>query len=326
MVLFSVISADFNGDGNADLAVANYSTDDVSILLGTGTGSFGVTASYTSGAGTHPRALISADFNGDGAKDLAVANGGTDNISVLLGTGNGSFGSPTYFAVGSQPVSLTSDDFNGDTISDLATTNWNSNDVSVLFGTGTGSFGSLLNFATNAGAVSIISADLNGDAKADLAISNYADSNNVSIYIGTGTGTFGPLIHFMADSGAYSLISADFNGDSKADLAVANITSNHVSVLLNCLSVGDLAIDNKKEIISVYPNPFSSSTTLRTTTEFQESTLMVYNSYGLIVKQINNITGQIINFQRDNLPAGIYFIRMINEKNEITKSKFIIFN
>ena len=63
---------DFNGDGKLDLAVANYNSATVSILLGTGTGSFGAKTDF--GTGSIPSSVAVGDFNGDGKLDLAVAN------------------------------------------------------------------------------------------------------------------------------------------------------------------------------------------------------------------------------------------------------------
>jgi len=77
------------------------------------------------------------DFNGDGKSDLAVANAYSNNVSVLLGTGTGSFGPATDSTVGSGPRSVAVGDFNGDGKSDLAVANANSSNVSVLLGTGT---------------------------------------------------------------------------------------------------------------------------------------------------------------------------------------------
>ena len=66
------MAGDFNGDGRTDLAVANAGTNDVSVLLGHGDGTFQDQVRYA--AGTGPAALVAGDFNGDGRTDLAVAN------------------------------------------------------------------------------------------------------------------------------------------------------------------------------------------------------------------------------------------------------------
>ncbi|HYK58233.1 MAG TPA: VCBS repeat-containing protein [Bryobacteraceae bacterium] len=90
-----VIAADFNGDGNADLAVSNFgslstnSGGNIQIFPGKGDGTFSAGATLTAGA--TPVAMYAADFNGDGKLDLAVANPTANTISVLLGNGDGTF-------------------------------------------------------------------------------------------------------------------------------------------------------------------------------------------------------------------------------------------
>ena len=73
---------DFNGDGNQDLAVANRSSDNVSILLGDGTGNFSAATNFS--AGDVPFSVAVGDFNGDGKQDLAVASVNSENVSILL--------------------------------------------------------------------------------------------------------------------------------------------------------------------------------------------------------------------------------------------------
>src|SRR6266849_667885 len=85
----SVVAGDFNGDGVLDLAVANYSSNDVSVLLGNGDGSFQLARNFA--AGMYPVSIAVGDFNSDGWQDLAVANNASATVSVLLGNGDGSF-------------------------------------------------------------------------------------------------------------------------------------------------------------------------------------------------------------------------------------------
>jgi hypothetical protein len=82
-----VAVGDFNGDGKADLAVANYSDHSVSVLLGNGDGTFQTHVDYATGSG--PDSVAVGDFNGDGKADLAVTNDYA--VSVLLGNGDGTF-------------------------------------------------------------------------------------------------------------------------------------------------------------------------------------------------------------------------------------------
>ena len=136
--------------------------------------------------GSSPLSVAVGDFNGDSNPDLATANYGNNNVSVLLGNGSGGFGSQTTFAVGSSPVSVAVGDFNGDGNPDLATANFDSNNVSVLLGNGSGGFGSQTTFAVGGQPYSVAVGDLNGDSKPDLATENL-NTNNVSVLLNTST-------------------------------------------------------------------------------------------------------------------------------------------
>jgi hypothetical protein len=81
----SVATGDLNGDGDPDLAVANGFSNNVSVLLGNGDGSFQSAANYN--AGVEPSSVAIGDLNGDGDPDLAVANEWSDNVSVLINIG-----------------------------------------------------------------------------------------------------------------------------------------------------------------------------------------------------------------------------------------------
>ncbi len=225
----SVAVGDFNGDGQPDLATANFFSNNVSVLLGNGAGGFGGATNF--GAGDFPQSVAVGDFNGDGKPDLATANEDSNNVSVLLGNGDGSFGAATNFGVGITPDSVAVGDFNGDGKPDLAVANYNSGNVSVLLGNGMGGFGAATNFGAGAGPSSVAVGDFNGDGQPDLAVANQA-SANVSVLLGNGMGGFGAATNFGAGTGPRSVAVGDFNGDGQPDLAVANQASANVSVLL----------------------------------------------------------------------------------------------
>ena len=73
--------------------------------------------------------------------------------------------------------------------------------------------------------------------------------------------------------------------------------------------------------LSIFPNPSNFSSTIQITGNFQNASLTMYNSFGHMVKQVNNIFGQTISLSRDNLSSGVYFIKLIegNNKNSIEK-------
>jgi FG-GAP-like repeat len=131
-----VVIADLNEDGELDLAVANVNSSDVSILLGRGDGTFAPTRNYRLEApysGTSSAAI--ADLNGDGRPDIAAANDLTNDVSVALGRGDGSFLPAAHYRTHGSPEAVAVADLNGDTLPDLAIANSDSRDVSVLFQT-----------------------------------------------------------------------------------------------------------------------------------------------------------------------------------------------
>ena len=163
--------ADFNGDGKLDLAVSNYGSNNVTILLGNGLGGFTAAPVSPIAVGSVPDGLVTGDFNGDGKPDLAVANENDNNVTVLLGDGSGGFtaapGSP--FPAGLVPIGLAIADFNGDGKPDLAVVNVRGNNVSLLLGNGSGAFTPSANtFPVGATPVCIRAADFNMDGKPDL--------------------------------------------------------------------------------------------------------------------------------------------------------------
>jgi hypothetical protein len=94
---YSVAVGDFNGDGRPDLAMANFASDNVSVLLGNGNGGFSPPVNFA--AGDIPQDVVVRDFNNDGKPDLAVANSGSDNVSVLINCAAPANTPPTVAAV-----------------------------------------------------------------------------------------------------------------------------------------------------------------------------------------------------------------------------------
>src|SRR5947209_5700736 len=89
---------------------------------------------------SRPQAVAVADVNWDGVPDLVVANGAGNDVSVLLGSGNGTFQPARNFATGSYPISVAVADLTGDGKPDLVTSNLTGSNVSVLLGNGDGTF------------------------------------------------------------------------------------------------------------------------------------------------------------------------------------------
>jgi hypothetical protein len=127
------------------------------------------------------------DLSGDGWPDLAVANLGSNTVSVFLGDGAGGFGAGTDFDTGVNPYSVAIGDLSGDGRPDLAVANYGSNSVSVLLGTGAGGFAARTDFAAGASPFAVVIGDLNADLRPDLVVTNFQD-NTVSVLRGDGAG------------------------------------------------------------------------------------------------------------------------------------------
>jgi hypothetical protein len=95
-----------------------------------------------------------------------------------------------------------------------------------------------------------------------------------------------------------------------------------------CIQPGQTILGSNENssiiIFSIFPNPFISSTTIHTIGNLKNATLTVYNSFGQTLKQVKNISGQTVSLSRDNLPCGLYFIRLTEEDKIIAVKKLII--
>jgi hypothetical protein len=151
-------------------------------------------------AARSPASFALGDFNGDGILDLAAANQGNNNVSILLGNGDGTFGNPTNFAVGTSPLSIVAADVNGDGKLDLAVSNSGSSSISILLGNGDGTFSAGTPIALGGSPSGITTADLNADGEMDLAV-NIGSSSGGSIFLGNGDGTFTAAGSFLLDDG-----------------------------------------------------------------------------------------------------------------------------
>ena len=265
------VIADFNGDTRSDLAVTNWSTNDVSILIGNGGGSFQPPVNYP--AGSNPNGIAIGDLNGDGKMDLAVGNYSSADVSILFGNGDGTFQAAVNIATNAgAPGWLVLADFNNDSKLDLVVLQ--NNDLGILLGNGDGTFGAETPVFVGTPSFALTVADFNGDSKPDLATANYG-AQSASVLLGNGDGTFAAATSYFVNANATNVKSDDFNGDGKADLIVASVYGTQilgaVSIFLgngdgtfgtrldngtgqpdvSQMAIGDFNSDGKKDVVMI---------------------------------------------------------------------------
>jgi hypothetical protein len=173
-----------------------------------------------------------ADLNADGRPDLAVANYGSNTVSVLLGIGDGTFAAFKGFETGLSPFGVAIADLNGDGRPDLAVANYGSNTVSILLGNGDGTFGPKTDFGTGLDPISVAIADLNADGRPDLAVANAGvNTHTVSVLLGNGDGGFAAKIDSRTGRNPFSVAIADLNADGRPELVTTHPGDFTVSVL-----------------------------------------------------------------------------------------------
>ena len=181
-----ILKSDVNGDGYVDLVAANNGSNDVSVLLGTGKGTFQAAKSFP--AGDSPNVVATGDFNKDGKIDLAV---GGSQVAILLGADNGSFEAPTTFAAHGPVTFLTETSLRGNGIEDLVAVSTDFTDESVpyniyvLSGKGNGSFAAPVAYAAGANPFWLATGDFNDDGAQDLAVTTY-DSSAITLLLNQG--------------------------------------------------------------------------------------------------------------------------------------------
>lgn len=223
----SVSSADFNGDGIADLAAGT--GQQLVILRGTGTGSFTEVERHALSAGGQIQAYA-ADVTLDGRADIVAPT--YNGVRVFIGLGNGRFVSgpltPVYALISAAAVA----NFNNDGIPDLVVTDAFTQRVILLHGNGGGSFSQLTTAVVGFGPEDVIAADLNGDGVDDVATAD-SFSFTVSVLLSNGQGGYAPATRYTGVQGPVSLRAADFDNDGDLDLAVSSVVSSAVQVYAN---------------------------------------------------------------------------------------------
>ena len=224
----SMAAADFNGDGNIDIAVGNYSSGDpsglgpgsVSILAGNGDGTFAAPVIYPNGEDSFglPSSLLALDLNGDGLPDLAVANRNDNSISVLLNAGGGAFAAAAVTRLPYGVEYLAYSDFNHDGNLDLVASSIHSNALLMLPGNGDGTFQPPVTYAT-------------GNTPGSISVVPLTDGHTLILTADGITGA--PWLAVANPAGVVGVPALNPVGGSPGGVAVADLTgSGQVDVVV----------------------------------------------------------------------------------------------
>jgi hypothetical protein len=171
-----VVAADIDGDSDLDLVTCNQSSNNISVLIGNGSGGFAPRVNYST-LTTNPGALVCVDLDLDGDKDIVVSNWNSSNIAIFRNNGGGAFSTSNVFNIPSGTFGITSADFNLDGKPDIAVSfTFPTHEACILEGDGMGSFKIPVMYSTDVYPRYISSGDYNNDGRPDIVTSNFASS------------------------------------------------------------------------------------------------------------------------------------------------------
>jgi FG-GAP-like repeat len=188
-------------------------------------------AAVTYSAGPSAFGIAVADFDGNGTPDVAVIDSTEDQVSILMGLGQGTLDTPVHYPAGGNGWSMAAADFDSDGIMDLVVANGSSTTISVVPGLGDGGFGAPRSYPSGDGPNTVLAIDLNNDGVLDAVVSNYGGSGTVSVLIGDPDGGFADPVSYSVGASAIFVVAADFDRDGKLDLVAASQGASMLSLL-----------------------------------------------------------------------------------------------
>ncbi len=229
-----VWAADFDSDGDIDIATTCNSPASVAMLRNNGNGTFAAPV-YTSVV-SDPISLFGADLDSDGDIDLAVFHNqpGASHLEILKNDGSGSFTNAADYTPAILGQCVSGADFDADGDVDLVLSDgWGSqNNVRVMLNNGTGGFSGPHNYSAGSAARGCGTMDVDNDGDMDIVVAN-SSNRNVSVFLNDGSGAFPTMADYLIGESPNRLYANDFNADGWVDIATANYSAGNVAVILN---------------------------------------------------------------------------------------------
>lgn len=230
--------ADFNRDGDIDLAVGNGGNDKLSVYFGDGLGAYGTPATYTSGAAVRGVAILDLDTDGD--DDIVTANRNGNNLRLFYNDGSGGFDSSrTEEANLNGETAVAAADMSGDGVLDVVVGGYSVFELAILLGNGQGDLTFSEKIASGGRVWMIATGDLDGDGDADVASAN-STNNNTSLAFGDGAGGFDSVEVYPGGSFTLAVDVGDLDGDGDLDVVTSHY-SNAVFLLWENNGAGALS-------------------------------------------------------------------------------------
>ncbi len=244
---------DLNGDGKPDIVAVNGASNQLSILINNGDGTFPGAPTTTLSTGNGPAQATIADVNNDGAPDIVIINTADKTVGVFLGIGGGNFLAMASYPAGLMPVSLAVADLNRDGVPDIAVAGLSTSmplqsDMQILYGQGAGTFAS--NFAPaadmgdptciggfagilpNTLVTAIQATDINGDGYPDILVGTNGNGYNFFINQSAASGFANNGLSSCGQGGSgFYFPGADSQYLSTTGLAAADFTGNNTKNL-----------------------------------------------------------------------------------------------
>lgn len=215
--------ADFNMDGEIDVAITSAAGTQVTVMLGDGTGGFISNLSYT--ADSYVRGVCVLDLDGDGFDDIVTSNRFGDTIALLLNNGDGTFGTATTInTTGANEFSCAAADFDNDGLQDVVVGAFSSQNLVLMLGNGNGGLAYSSSVAIGGRAWQVAVGDINGDGNVDVAAAN-ADLNNAGVAYGDGAGGFDSTRTYVTGGFPLAIDLGDIDGDGDLEMVSSNYES-----------------------------------------------------------------------------------------------------
>jgi len=229
---------------NSLIAVSNQASDSVTVMWpefnnndlreSDKRGSNVIFPTWHYGTQNEPAGLVIADLNDDGYEDIAIANSGSGNVSILRNheTNPGQFASFVAYQSGAEPQSVAFAHLNEDGFVDLITVNTGGSNISVRFNSGGYWYPDALDFDVGVSPTDVAVADVNNDGRLDLVVSNLL-TDDISVLLNDGGVTFAESVPYTVGDGPSAVALASLDDDAAIEAAVALSNTGMVAIMDN---------------------------------------------------------------------------------------------